>query len=72
MKHLLLLVTLILCGCDGYRSDRIGDFTCTPAQLKQVELEFNICIQSEYLSSICFLQAKKSYCTRVDNIQETP
>jgi hypothetical protein len=54
------IVLLCLQGCK--REDGVEDFTCTAEQLDLVKKEFEICRESSYLTSYCFLQAKKTQC----------
>lgn len=62
-----LIVLLCLQGCKREdRLDRLEDFTCTAEQLDMVKKEFEICKESSYLSSYCFLQAKKTQCDLVN------
>ena len=63
-----LLSVFAISGCDGDREAdiKLTDYKCTMEQLKLVDIEYEICDRSSYMSSHCFATAKKTYCDRVD------
>ena len=77
VKDALRLFSVIGClvlvsGCEALNKlepgkkkpeDVLGNYQCTKDQLELVKTEFLICNESDYYSSHCFLQAKKSQCT---------
>jgi hypothetical protein len=63
-KIILLLVVLLISGCEEPKTNRIKleDYICTAEQLKRVRYETEICMETSYISSHCFAAAKKSQC----------
>lgn len=71
MKYLIIIVLLATVGCEQVQEDHPEDWRCTAEELILVEKEFSICTQSSYFSSYCFLQAKKSICTEITDVQNS-
>lgn len=71
-KVIVLCSSLLLIGCqiEQVERDSIKNYTCTDEQLTMVERDFEICNRSSYMSSHCFLSAKKAYCVKT-NEEET-
>jgi hypothetical protein len=62
-KLIFILSIIIICGCEEQRLDTPENYSCTSEELELVKKEFEICDQSSYMSSYCFLQAKKTICS---------
>jgi hypothetical protein len=73
MKLFLIIMMIFLFGCNETDSDRdIEYYRCNEEQLNLIKLEMEICSQTSYFSSYCFLQAKKTHCTFIEkNITNT-
>ncbi len=67
MKKLILiqvcLAAIVLSGCRDY--PQLYDYKCSDDQLKLVEVEYQVCKQTGFLDSHCFLSAKVSLCDKV-------
>ena len=71
MKLLAILIAcLFIIGCEGNKID-LTDYKCNAEQLKLVNIEYDICKESSYITSHCFAQAKKTQCSKVD-IESSP
>lgn len=56
----VLILSFFLFACDS----RYGPegYKCSSEQLDNVKKEFDICIETNYMSDYCFLQAKSTQC----------
>lgn len=69
-----LIALLCLCGCDVSTDNSRGEvelYTCNAAQLDLVKKEVEICRETGYFDSYCFLQAKKTQCEKISTKQNT-
>ncbi len=65
MKQTIIIILLILSGCDiaSQRRQNVQNYTCSDDQLVQVEKELDVCKTSGMTGGYCFNQAKISICT---------
>lgn len=69
-----LIALLCLQGCNVSTDNSKGEvelYTCNAAQLDLVKKEVEICRETDYLNSYCFLQAKKTQCDLIAKTKET-
>lgn len=71
LSFFIVLLCLQGCGENTGGRSQVENYRCTSEQLDLVKKEFEICIESSYLTSYCFLQAKKTQCDKILKPKET-
>ena len=70
------LLLMIIVSCDQINIDaniyenKLGDYKCTQEQLNLVNKEVTICNRTTIFSSVCFAQAKKTQCDKIEKVKE--
>lgn len=64
---MLAMVCVLATGCVSNEVQQVEhklyDHKCTDSQLDRAEREFRMCMETNYSTSYCFYQSKKSQCS---------
>jgi entry exclusion lipoprotein TrbK len=68
----LISMTVLVEGCDNAAPvPEAHDYSCSAEQITLVQREVEVCLQTGYLSSYCFAEAKATLCTKVNEQDES-